>query len=122
MKYIRKVCQLMGRCHGHWGDVRRLWRGVTFVSKCGSSKVGVSSNRKVCQLMERCDGYGGCKGVWEDVITFRRCDSPQGGVKHVRKVCQLMERCDTHGRSVQGFGWCDSCQKVCQPSGRCEWY
>ena len=24
LKYIRKVCQLVGRCDGHGGDVRRL--------------------------------------------------------------------------------------------------
>ena len=49
----------MGMCDGHWGDVRRLWRGVTFVRMCDSSKGGVSSITQVCQLMERCDGHGG---------------------------------------------------------------
>ena len=52
------MCQLVGRCCGHWGDVRRLWGGVTVVRMCGSSKGGVSSMRQVCQLMERCDGHG----------------------------------------------------------------
>ena len=79
MKGIKNVCQLMGRCVGHGGDVRRLWGSVTIVRECGSSKGGVSSIRKVRQLIERCDGHGGCKGVCEGVITFRRCDSPQRG-------------------------------------------
>ena len=38
VKDIRKVCQLVGRCDGHWADVRRLWGSVTVVRKCGSSK------------------------------------------------------------------------------------
>ena len=38
VKDIRKVCQLVGRCDGHWADVRRLWGSVTIVRKCGSSK------------------------------------------------------------------------------------
>ena len=59
MKGIENVCQLVGRCDGHWGDETRLWGGVTVVRKCGSSMGGVSSIRKVCQLMERCDGHGG---------------------------------------------------------------
>ena len=33
------MCQLVGRCIGHEGDVRRLWGGVTVVRKCGSSKL-----------------------------------------------------------------------------------
>ena len=53
------MCQLVGRCDGHWGDIRRLWGGVIVVRKCGSSKGGVSTIRKICQLMERCDGHGG---------------------------------------------------------------
>ena len=57
MEDIRKVCQLVGRCDGHGGDVRRLWGGVTVVRKCGSSRKGVTSIRQVCQLMERCDGH-----------------------------------------------------------------
>ena len=56
------MCQLVGWCDGHWGDVRRLWGGVTVVRKSGTSKGGVSSIRKVCQLMERCDGLGGMHG------------------------------------------------------------
>ena len=59
MKGIKKVCQFVGRCDGHLGDVRRLWGGVTVVRKCGSSKGGMTSIRKVCQLMERCDGSWG---------------------------------------------------------------
>ena len=47
VKDIRKVCQLVGRCDGHGGDVMRLWGGVTIFRKCGSSKEGVSSIRKV---------------------------------------------------------------------------
>ena len=58
VKNIKSVCQLVVRCDGRLGDVRRLWGGVT-VRKCGSSKGGVSSIRKACQLMERCDGHGG---------------------------------------------------------------
>ena len=38
VKCIKKVCQLVGRCDGHGGDVRRLLVGVTFVRKCVSSK------------------------------------------------------------------------------------
>ena len=52
------VCQLVRRCDGHWGDVRRLWGGVTVVRKCGSSKGGVLSIRKICQFVERCNGHG----------------------------------------------------------------
>ena len=52
MKGIKNVCQLLGRCDGHWGDVRRLLGSVAVLR-------GVSSLRKVCQLMERCDGHGG---------------------------------------------------------------
>ena len=51
------MSQLVGRCNGHWGYVRRLWGGETVVRTCGSFKGGVSSIRKVCQLMERCDGH-----------------------------------------------------------------
>ena len=57
---------LVGRCDGHWGDVGRLWGGVTVVRKCVSSKGDVSSIRKVCHLMEMCDGHGGdVKVLWE---------------------------------------------------------
>ena len=59
VKDIRKVCQLVGRCDGHWEDVRRLWGVVTDVRNCGSSKEGVTNIRKVCHLMQRCDGHGG---------------------------------------------------------------
>ena len=70
MKGINNVCQLLGRCDGHWGDIRRLLRGLTGVRKCGSSsKGGVSSIRKVCQLMERCYGQGQMKGC------VGRCDN-----------------------------------------------
>ena len=53
----------MGRCGGLWGDVRRLFGGVTFVRKYGSSKGGVTCIRKVWQLMERCDGHGDVRGT-----------------------------------------------------------
>ena len=53
------MCQLVGNCDGHWGDVRRLLGGVTVVRKCGSCKGGVASIKKLCQLMGRCDGHGG---------------------------------------------------------------
>ena len=59
MKSIKNVCHLVGRCDGHFGDVRRLWGGVTVVRKCGSSKGGLPSIRKVCQLMERYEGHEG---------------------------------------------------------------
>ena len=55
MKSINNYCELVGRCGGHWGYVRRLWGSVTVV-KCGSSKGSVSSIRKVCQWTETCDG------------------------------------------------------------------
>ena len=98
---MRKVCQFVGRCDGHGGDLRRLCGGVTVVAVL---KGGVMSIRKVCQFVGRCVGHGGCKGLWEGVITFMRRDSPKGGVKDVRKVCPLMERCDAHGRSLQELG------------------
>ena len=83
------MCQLVGRCDDHWGDIRRFGGCMIVVRKCGSSTGGVSSIRKGCQLMERCDRHGGCKGVWEGVITSRRCDGHQVGLEDVRKVCQL---------------------------------
>ena len=47
------MCQLVvGRCDGHWRDVRRLSGGVTVVRNYGSSKRGVSNIRKVCQLRD----------------------------------------------------------------------
>ena len=53
------MCQLVGRCDGHRGDLSRLWGDVTVVRMCASPKEGVTSIRKVCQLMQRCDGHGG---------------------------------------------------------------
>ena len=61
------MCQLVGRCDGHGGDIRRLWAGVTVVRKCGRPKGGVTSIRKVCQLMERCDGRGRDVKVYGEV-------------------------------------------------------
>ena len=51
--------QLVGRCDGQWGGVRRLLGGVTIVTNCGNSKEGVSRIRMVCHLIVRCDDHGG---------------------------------------------------------------
>ena len=59
VKYLSKVCQLIGRWYGQGEDVRRLWGDVTVVRKCGSSKGGVTIIKRDCQLMGRCDGHGG---------------------------------------------------------------
>ena len=58
LREIRKVCQLVGGCDGHGGDVRRLWGGVTGVRKCGTPKGGMRIIRKLCQFRARCDGHG----------------------------------------------------------------
>ena len=49
MKGIKTVCQLVGSCDGHGGDVRRLWEGVTVV-RHGSPKGGVIS----CLNIQEC--------------------------------------------------------------------
>ena len=67
VKGMRKVCQLVGRCDGHWGDERRLLGGVTVVRKCGSHRIGVKGIRKVCQLVERCYGHVGNAKVLGEV-------------------------------------------------------
>ena len=38
VKDIRKICQLVGRCDGYGGDIRRLWGGVRVVRNCDSPK------------------------------------------------------------------------------------
>ena len=35
------MCQLVGRCDGHWGDIRRLLGGVTSVRTSGGGGVRV---------------------------------------------------------------------------------
>ena len=58
MSSIRKVCYLVGRCDGHWGDIKRFWGGVIAFRRCDSHQGDVKGIRKVCQLMERCGGHG----------------------------------------------------------------
>ena len=47
VKGIREVCQLMGRCNGHWGDVRSLAKVWQYLGRCEMYKEGVSVDREV---------------------------------------------------------------------------
>ena len=47
VKGTRKVCQLVGRCDGHGGDVSRL-------GELWQLSGSVSVLREVCQVLERC--------------------------------------------------------------------
>ena len=47
VKGIREVCQLMGRCDGHWGDVRSLAKVWQYLGRCEMYKEGVSVDREV---------------------------------------------------------------------------
>ena len=69
------MCQLMGRCDGHWGDVGRRLGNVTVIRKCCSSKGGVSVIRKVCQLMESYDAFLVTRAAYKITVSVHKCIS-----------------------------------------------
>ena len=79
MKGIKKVCQLVGRCDGHGGDVMRLWEDVTVVRRCDSPQGGLRYVRNLCQLI-------GVILMGEVYRSLRRCASCHTNVTAIREV------------------------------------